>query len=370
MKLFQPLIIFLTVILLIITVFALNPDSQQSNALNIAFGSGPTLPQNYQNDKEFQTELFPSGERLYAQQTIRPLTGHVPPGKAILISPTGTIDNRSPTYTWYKVADSTHYRLWVNDSSGKVFAKWYKSVDVCSGGTCSITPSKVLANDDHTWWIRTWNSSGYGPWSDGMDFRFKPGTATLTSPTGSITDCTPDYTWEEVSGATWYYLWVNDSSGKVFSKWYKSVDVCSGGTCSTTPSTVLTNDDHKWWIQTWNTAGYGPWSTEMNFTVSGCVCTTAPSDATLTSPTGSITDNTPTYTWVEEDCATWYYLWVNDSSGKVFSKWYKSVDVCSGGTCSTTPSTVLTNDDHKWWIQTWNSEGYGPWSSGMGFTVQ
>ncbi|MBW1973935.1 MAG: C10 family peptidase, partial [Deltaproteobacteria bacterium] len=36
-----------------------------------------------------------------------------------------------------------------------------------------------------------------------------------------------------------------------------------------------------------------------------------PGKATLVSPSGTIDDNTPTYTWNEVDCATEYYLWVN-----------------------------------------------------------
>jgi len=302
-------------------------------------------------------------------------TQDIAPSESTLVSPYGAINDYTPTYTWNTVDNATWYYLWVNGPAGNVIKKWYRDSDVNAGSTSSITPPQVLLPGDYTWWIQTYNNYDYGPWSDLMEFEViapsaPPGTATLTSPSGSITDCTPDYIWEEVSGATWYYLWVNGPTGNVIKKWYKSADVCSSGTCSITPSVQLVNGAHKWWVRAWNSAGYGSWSTGMNFTVSGCVCTTAPGAATLTSPTGNITDSTPTYTWEEEGCATWYRLWVNDSSGKVFARWYKSADVCSGGICSTMPSTVLANDNHTWWIRTWNSEGYGPWSSGMNFSVQ
>ena len=40
-----------------------------------------------------------------------------------------------------------------------------------------------------------------------------PGAATLISPSGTITTIVPTYTWNAVSDATWYQLYVNDSTG-------------------------------------------------------------------------------------------------------------------------------------------------------------
>ena len=95
-----------------------------------------------------------------------------------------------------------------------------------------------------------------------------PGKATLVSPSGTINDSTPTYTWNAVSGSTWYYLWVNESGTPVIKKWYRASSVCSGSTCSVTPSTTLSDGDHAWWIRTWNDSGNGPWSSKISFTVS------------------------------------------------------------------------------------------------------
>ena len=44
----------------------------------------------------------------------------------------------------------------------------------------------TLTDGEYTWWIRTYNSVGYGPWSSGMKFTVDtasmPGTVTLISP--------------------------------------------------------------------------------------------------------------------------------------------------------------------------------------------
>ena len=195
-----------------------------------------------------------------------------------------------------------------------------------------------------------------------------PGAATLTSPSGAITDTTPTYTWNRVNASTWYYLWVNNAAGTpVIQQWYQSSAVCGASTCSVTPSTVLGSGNHTWWIQTWNSGGYGPWSTGLGFSLP---TVTPPGAATLTSPSGAITDTTPTYRWNRVNAATWYYLWVNNPSGTpVIQQWYQSSAVCGASTCSVTPGTVLGSGNHTWWIDTWNDGGYGPWSTGMNFSL-
>lgn len=97
-----------------------------------------------------------------------------------------------------------------------------------------------------------------------------PGKAILVSPSGTITDTTPTYSWEAVENATWYYLWVNDSTGNKIKKWYTAEDAnCSDGTgvCSVTPTTVLADGACNWWIQTWNDCGKGLWSSKGTFSV-------------------------------------------------------------------------------------------------------
>jgi hypothetical protein len=145
-----------------------------------------------------------------------------------------------------------------------------------------------------------------------------PGAATLVAPSGTISTTTPTYTWNAVSTSTWYYLWVNGPSGNVIKQWYTAAQAgCASGTgtCSVMPSTTLANGSHTWWIQTWNSAGDGPWSAGMSFTVNASLPA-----ATLVAPTGTSCDPTPTYIWNAVSSATWYYLWVNGPSGNVLKQ--------------------------------------------------
>jgi hypothetical protein len=95
--------------------------------------------------------------------------------------------------------------------------------------------------------------------------------ATLVTPSGIVPANMLVYTWNAVPTATWYLLWVNDSvqSAKV-QQWVTAAQAgCGAGTgpCSVTPSIPLTQGAATWWVQTWNPAGYGPWSNGMDFMV-------------------------------------------------------------------------------------------------------
>jgi hypothetical protein len=108
------------------------------------------------------------------------------------------------------------------------------------------------------------------PFTVSTDGEDPPGPATLVSPSGTITEDMPTYTWNAVETSTWYYLWVEDGSGNTFKKWYTAESAgCPAGTgnCSVTPALALPDGDCQWRIQTWNSYGYGPWSTVMLFTV-------------------------------------------------------------------------------------------------------
>jgi hypothetical protein len=104
----------------------------------------------------------------------------------------------------------------------------------------------------------------------------------------------------------------------------------------------------------------------MAFTVSSSTM------ATLVSPSGTIGTPTPTYTRNAVPGMTWYFLWVEDTTGTKVQTWMAATTAGCGsgtGTCSYTPSTAVTSGPATWWIQVWSPAGYGPWSDGLAFTV-
>ncbi|MCK5920747.1 MAG: hypothetical protein KAG66_07380, partial [Methylococcales bacterium] len=118
-----------------------------------------------------------------------------------------------------------------------------------------------------------------------------PPAATLISPTGSIETSVPAFNWNGAADATWYYLWVNDSTGNVLKQWYRSLDICgSGAECSVAPGVALQAGAGRWWVQAWNPDGYGPWSTSLSFVAGGGAI---PEAATLIAPQNNINNSTP-----------------------------------------------------------------------------
>ena len=197
-----------------------------------------------------------------------------------------------------------------------------------------------------------------------------PGAATLTSPQGTSNTVEPTFTWAPVSGASQYYLWVQETGGAIqVQTWYPASAVCSAATCSTTPAKqLLQGRSYTWWVQTWNNVGYGPWSAAATFTVSAAV----PGGTTLTAPASGATVAQPTFTWTKVSGASYYYFWLQPAGREALSKtWYAADAVCGATTCSITPTVAWTGGPtYQWWVQTWNSAGYGPWTAMSTFDLQ
>jgi M6 family metalloprotease-like protein len=284
------------------------------------------------------------------------------PGTATLLSPSGDIGtNYYPTYSWNQVSDSTWYYLWVNGPAGTpVIQKWYTSAQAnCNGSTCSIMPATALAGGAHTWWVQTWNPAGYGPWSAGKSFSTVilpiPGQATLVTPSGAITNTTPTYTWNSVSYATWYYLWVSDASGTpVIQQWYQSSAVCSGSTCSVTPGVTLFGGSYTWWIQTWNTAGTGPWSAGKNFNLPVLEGFVSQFNGSATGwQTHSGSWNIASNQWYTTQGVPYY--WASSSYNATYSNldyqasmWRNGCDACANSLIIRGSPTPLASDDNHW----------------------
>jgi hypothetical protein len=299
-------------------------------------------------------------------------------GTPILISPSGTISDTTPTYTWTGSSAATWYRLYVQGPSGVVIDHWYTAAETnCSSDTsCAVTPTTALASGNHRWWVQAWGSGVYSNWSDYDDFTVSGGgggvsTPILISPSGTISDTTPTYLWTGSSGATWYRLYVQGPSGVVIDHWYTAAETnCSSDTsCAVTPTTALASGNHRWWVQAWGSGVYSNWSSYKDFTVSGGGG--GVSTPILISPSGTISDTTPTYTWTGSSAATWYRLYVQGPSGVVIDHWYTAAETnCSSDTsCAVTPTTALASGNHRWWVQAWGSGIYSAWSSAMDFSV-
>jgi hypothetical protein len=87
-----------------------------------------------------------------------------------LVAPSGTVNTEGPTYEWEAGSDATEYQLYVTDLDlNIVVSEWHDAADVCSGSSCSLTPSTTLAEGGYRWWVRARNAAG-STWSTDITF--------------------------------------------------------------------------------------------------------------------------------------------------------------------------------------------------------
>jgi hypothetical protein len=92
--------------------------------------------------------------------------------------------------------------------------------------------------------------------------------------------------------------------------------------------------------------------------------------ATL-SPTGDVTDTTPTFQWARVADATSYQLWVQRGTLDVYTQTYSATGAGCATTspCSATPAPALALGAHTFRVLASNSAGSSAWSAARAFNV-
>jgi hypothetical protein len=112
-------------------------------------------------------------------------------------------------------------------------------------------------------------SSAYSAWMTFTVVTTAPGVPTLVSPSGTISDTTPSYRWNAVSGATAYRIGVYSVATAAYVILTDvSSSACSGSVCTYHPSTTLGAGSYRFKILAKNVVGSSAYSSWMNFTVS------------------------------------------------------------------------------------------------------
>jgi len=267
------------------------------------------------------------------------------PAAPVTVSPSGQIASTQPTYTWTPVDGATAYELDVYSYDSAIFVVSEASLSaatVCSGGTCSYTPSVTLTDIDYKFRVRGENGSTAGDFSVYKVFSVgvAPVAPVTVSPTGQISATQPAYVWNPVSGATYYDLYVypyTSSSYVIAATSLSAATVCSGGTCSFTPATTLTGIDYKFRMHARNRSSTSAFSPDRFFSVGD-----VPVAAVISAPSGTISATSPAYVWGAVSGASYYSLFVypyTSSTSVVTETALSASAVCSGAVCSYTPAT-------------------------------
>jgi hypothetical protein len=227
-----------------------------------------------------------------------------PQGVPALLSPSGAISDTTPTFDWTDVAGATSYQVAVYDLNTGT----YVISEVCTPSTYTPALGEELdSTHKYQWKVRSFDAGGANNYSSWTTFCYPPVAPVQNGPSGSVMDTTPTFSWNNVPDATGYQVAVFDITDNLF----VISQVVNQGTYTYTPAAALDPaHSYKWRIRALNTAcAAGSYSGYVNFTVT---VPPLPSVPTPLTPTGGITDTTPTIDWTDAANADTYQVAVYD----------------------------------------------------------
>jgi len=278
-------------------------------------------------------------------------------GRPSVTAPGSTVATLRPTVAWTEAVNADHFELVVtNQATGQ------QMVDLTSLTATTYTPGGDWTQGTYRVKVRGINSDGNpGPWSAGRSFTVnipRPSAPTVTGPESPTANTQPTITWNAVANAASYRVVLNNLTTGA-----KHVIDQSGLTgTSFTPSAALDYGTYRVFVRAINVVGEaGAWSVTRDFRIKPVLT------PTITGPSATTTDTTPTFTWTAADGADFYALVLNNlTTGE------KQVLLVNGITgTSYTPSVALAPGKYKVKVQGYKSNGLtGAWSVGWVFTIE
>ena len=201
-----------------------------------------------------------------------------------------------------------------------------------------------------------------------------PGAAQPIAPTGEACGELLTLTWEKETQANagcgnWFQIEIDGPGGSKFDGWFPQAGACSGSKCTLTIAANLRREgNHSYRVRTRNTAGYGPWSDDLDFTS----IPTAPRQIKkLRGPEGQlfVQGGVLDFKWKPADTTIEYRLEVvSPIDGLVIDEVLAAADACDQTECSFTPEAGLGAGPYTWRVRAENICG-GTWSEAALFTL-
>jgi hypothetical protein len=265
--------------------------------------------------------------------------GTPPPPAPTASGPSGTIDTDLPTFSWNNVTGASSYEVWLTDQTTG------STVTVPNILGTSWTPAQALTlGDNYTWWVGAVAGTTI-TWDNPLKFIIQP---TAIAPSGSIATNSPTFSWNSVTGAASYEVWLTDQTTGA------TVTIPNiSGTSWTPPKALTLGDNYIWWagaVQGQTIA----WDNPLKFIV----------QPTATGPSGVVATNLPTFTWNNVTGAVSYKLWLTDQTT------HTTVTVPNLTDTSWTPAQPLTlGDSYIWWVGAVEGQTVA-WDNSLTFVIE
>ncbi|MCA9010383.1 MAG: FG-GAP repeat protein [Planctomycetaceae bacterium] len=260
-----------------------------------------------------------------------------------------TTFNQSPVLQWTSLPGATTYDLWIDDRSTGLS----QSVRNDRLTSTTFAASEPMRIGNYRAWIRGVGEGNFkSNWSSAIDFRITASPTVI--PGSSLTfDNTPTLRWNNLPGAAVYEVYLrNQSTGAVV------LEQRNISSSQFTLGSGLADGPYRWWVRAETSDGLRSlWSAPADFTIGG--------RTRLITPSGSISDSTPTFTWQQVDGAVHYDLWVDKVGGQAQIIRQEALT----GT-SFTPTTSLAAGSYRAWIRAVDTNGdVSVWSTSVEFRV-
>jgi hypothetical protein len=294
----------------------------------------------------------------------------VTPGIPQLIAPSNnsTVTDSRPHFDWNDVADATEYHILIQDMVDPYNFTFERTT------TSQFTPSSDLVDSDYEWIVYathvsdgcTTNGDFSATWYFTLDTTppcVKPGVPQLISPpNGSVmSDKRPFFDWNDVSNATEYHIAIQDKND-AYNYIFEETTISEYR-----PSTDLVDSDYEWLVFASNTASGCNVNGDSSATWAFTLNAVPPPTPNLVSPANgsTLSDNTPTFTWLESVGAEQYHLEADNNAN------FSSPEVnVAPSTTSFTPSSSLANGTYYWRVRAGDHYGsWSNWSTVWSFTV-
>lgn len=245
-----------------------------------------------------------------------------------------------PTFTWDAVPGADSYTVQIrNRNTGQDI------IDTTTQTSYQLAQPFSDAGR-YQMWVAASNGTDQTAYSFSRNFDVV--TFDLLQPDGPSFELRPQFTWEPVSWATSYRIYVKQSGDGTEGVFIDDTVAVANFTPSIDLPYLRNGSTAKyvWWVQPTGQNGVaGPWSERGDFNRRSRVLT----------PTGTTSDSTPTFTWQAVDQAVSYRLEVRNTAGQLILQ----VDL-SGTTY--TPTTALVAGDYRAWIRVTNAQGTNFWN--------
>jgi hypothetical protein len=294
------------------------------------------------------------------------LTFTIPALPAPLTSaPSGTIGTDMPTFSWTSVGGADHYDLIVSDQTTGHQALRMSQLTATS---VALTAANALSpGHTYQWQVGAVSTNGQAEsLSVALTFNIPALQAPVANgPAGVVATDTPTFAWSAVTGADHYDLWVNNQTTG-HAQVIRMPNVTTTSVALTSAQALTPGNSYIWWVGSVSTNGLVTvWNPGQTFMIQSLA---AP--VTTSGPSGTITNDTPTFTWTAVTGAAHYDFWLNDQTTG-HSQLVRVPVVNTTSLALTTAQALTPGHTYIWYVGSVSTNGLATfWSGGQTFTLQ